>query len=522
MKKKTRASWLWRILGAAAVYVLLLWLLVAAESSSADASIKSIADALWYSLVTLSTVGYGDLFPVTPWGKVLGFLFVLMSTGLLALLMGAAATLLFSHLLPQLRIRKNRNKNWYIFPEITQEAEALAKNLLQEDEKALILFLGQEKSLLTESKRCMTYGGSLSRLLAYKTGSAGTCRLFYLGADGFTNEDCARQVLEYGYDVYCQRESGPDTLPQNLHLFDQYACCARLYWNTYPAAGEDAVILIGSGKYAQALLECGLLVNIRHPDRGIAYHVFGDWSNFRRNHPRLADTVAVNDREASGDRVIFHAEPWNQDAELLVHANRIILCDDDARENQELFCQLHRSFPVAGQVYLLADHAVSGAIAFGSRQQLFTPELVMSQRLNRTAITMHEIYRRSVGSTVPAWEELSEFLRQSNIAVADHLLTKIRLLLEDDSISAITPEVCASAYAAYRKMLPERENDFREIEHLRWSRFHVLHNWRYAPQRNNSRREHPLLLPFDALPPEEQVKDDFAWEMLDTLAREAQ
>ena len=146
----------------------------------------------------------------------------------------------------------------------------------------------------------------------------------------------------------------------------------------------------------------------------------------------------------------------------------------------------------------------------------------MSQRLNRTAITMHEIYRRSAGSTAPAWEELSEFLRQSNIAVADHLLTKIRLLLEDNSISAITPEVCASAYDAYRKMLPEREAYFRKIEHLRWSRFHVLHNWRYAPQRNNSRREHPLLLPFDALPPAEQVKDDFAWEMLDTLAREAQ
>ena len=53
MSKKTSTSWLWRILGAAAIYVLLLWLLVAAESSSADASIKSIADALWYSLVTL-------------------------------------------------------------------------------------------------------------------------------------------------------------------------------------------------------------------------------------------------------------------------------------------------------------------------------------------------------------------------------------------------------------------------------------------------------------------------------------
>lgn len=520
MKKKT-GSWLWRILGGAAVYVLLLWLLVEAESASADASIQSISDALWYSLITLSTVGYGDFFPVTPWGRVLGFLFVLMSTGLLALLIGSAATLLFSHLLPQLHLRKNRNKNWYIFPEVTEESGALAENLLKEDEDALILFPGQKNSFPIEDLRCMAYGESLPRLLAHKTDSAGTCCLFYLGADGFANEDRARRAIEYGYDVYCQRESSPDTLPEKLHLFDNFACCARLYWRSFPAADVDTVILAGSGKYAQALLESGLQINIRHPDRGIAYHVFGDWSNFRRNHPRLANAVAVNDPHAPGDQVIFHDEPWNQDEQLLIRADRIILCEDHVRENQERFLQLHRYFPVTGQVYLLADQEVSGAIAFGSRQQIFTTELVMGQHLNRTAITIHEIYRKSTGNTAPVWEELSEFLRQSNIAAADHLLTKIRLLLEDDSISAITPEICGKAYSTYRKMLPERQAYFRRIEHLRWARFHVLHNWRYAPQRNNSRREHPLLLPFDALPPEEQAKDDFAWEMLDALARES-
>lgn len=522
MNKKSSASWLWRILGATLVYFLLLWLLVEAESASTEASIQSLPDALWYSLVTLSTVGYGDLFPVTPWGKVLGFLFVLMSTGLLALLIGSVATLLFSHLLPQLRLRKNRNKNWYIFPEITQESGALAENLLNEDKNALILFPGQTESLLIDDPRCMAYGDSLTRLLAHKTGSAGTCCLFYLSADGFANEDRARQAIKYGYDVYCQRESCPDTLPEKLHLFDNFACCARLYWKKFPASDVDTVLLIGSGKYAQALLESGLQINIRHPDRGIAYHVFGDWSNFRRNHPRLADTVAVNAPNAPGDRVIFHDEPWNQDLELLIQANRIILCDDNARENQELFFQLHRSFPVTGQVYLLADREVPGAIAFGSRQQLFTPELVMSQQLNRTAITMHEIYRRSTGNTAPAWEALTEFLRQSNIAAADHLLTKIRLLLEDDSIFTITPEICGRAYGAYREMLPEKEEYFRRIEHLRWARFHSLHNWRYAPQRNNSRREHPMLIPFDALPPAEQAKDDFAWKMLEDLARESE
>ena len=71
-----------------AVYLLLVLLVVAAESGNDDASIRSFGDGVWYSLVTLTTVGYGDKFPVTGAGKVLGFVFLLGSLGFLGLLVG--------------------------------------------------------------------------------------------------------------------------------------------------------------------------------------------------------------------------------------------------------------------------------------------------------------------------------------------------------------------------------------------------------------------------------------------------
>ena len=43
-----------------AIYLAVLCLLTLAERSAPEASIQTFEDALWYSLVTMSTVGYGD------------------------------------------------------------------------------------------------------------------------------------------------------------------------------------------------------------------------------------------------------------------------------------------------------------------------------------------------------------------------------------------------------------------------------------------------------------------------------
>jgi len=60
-----------------------LWLILAIYASSlmlgavsfALIEQKSLADGLWWATVTSLTIGYGDLTPVTPLGRIVGILF---------------------------------------------------------------------------------------------------------------------------------------------------------------------------------------------------------------------------------------------------------------------------------------------------------------------------------------------------------------------------------------------------------------------------------------------------------------
>ncbi|MDN4165384.1 NAD-binding protein [Cytophagales bacterium LB-30] len=69
------------ILFIAFFWVLINWLLWA-ESDASNANILSLGDAIWFSVVTLTTVGYGDLYPVTFTGRVIGVSFLIFSLGI--------------------------------------------------------------------------------------------------------------------------------------------------------------------------------------------------------------------------------------------------------------------------------------------------------------------------------------------------------------------------------------------------------------------------------------------------------
>jgi voltage-gated potassium channel len=55
---------------------------LSAERDAPDANIESASDALWWGYVTITTVGYGDEFPVTTEGRIVGVLLLTIGVGL--------------------------------------------------------------------------------------------------------------------------------------------------------------------------------------------------------------------------------------------------------------------------------------------------------------------------------------------------------------------------------------------------------------------------------------------------------
>lgn len=81
-----------------------------AEHSEQPEAFSSIPKAMWWGTITLTTVGYGDVYPVTLIGRILGAVLAVLGIGLFALPAGILASG-FSEELQARKAKKRRNDN---------------------------------------------------------------------------------------------------------------------------------------------------------------------------------------------------------------------------------------------------------------------------------------------------------------------------------------------------------------------------------------------------------------------------
>lgn len=257
--------------------------------------------------------------------------------------------------------------------------------------------------------------------------------------------------------------------------------CARQYWRDYPPARSERVALVGFDSVGQNLLLTALQMNILDPRQHFSYHVYGDGTAFRRLHTRL--------EEMAPDEVVFH-DGGVEDYARLADFDRIIICGGEGGRGAAAASRILTAAPVRCPVYLYAPNgdiitSLFGGerlICFGDTGETASADIIFNESSMAAARRQHEFYYRTYGGT--PWEKLDAFKRYSNVSSSDYLQVIRRLMEQGVPMDTLA-----------------------ELEHIRWCRYHYLHNWSYAPETDAARRVHNCLVPFGELSEAEQRKD---------------
>ena len=129
--------------------------------------------------------------------------------------------------------------------------------------------------------------------------------------------------------------------------------------------------------------------------------------------------------------------------------------------------------------------------------------------LEQLAMAAHSLYcadkvaqgfsSKEVPALVP-WEQLREDLRQANRAQVTDIPHKLALMGYE-----LTPG--AGEPASEIHFTSEEIDRLAKREHERWMEERQEMGWRFAPDRDNARKLHPSLLPWENLPASEKEKD---------------
>lgn len=86
VEKRAQSTLLVVILAVIVVLEAAAILILRAETPAANPNIQTASDAIWWTVVTVATVGYGDRYPVTNAGRFVGVLVMIVGVGLFSVL----------------------------------------------------------------------------------------------------------------------------------------------------------------------------------------------------------------------------------------------------------------------------------------------------------------------------------------------------------------------------------------------------------------------------------------------------
>lgn len=128
IERRAASALLATLLAVIVVFEIAATVILEIESAAPNANIHNASDAIWWTIVTVATVGYGDKYPVTTPGRVIGVFVIVLGVALFSVLTGFLS-------------------QWFLRPRFRRgETDETARIVLSEDTRAVLARLDQLNS----------------------------------------------------------------------------------------------------------------------------------------------------------------------------------------------------------------------------------------------------------------------------------------------------------------------------------------------------------------------------------------
>jgi len=253
---------------------------------------------------------------------------------------------------------------------------------------------------------------------------------------------------------------------------------------------------------------------------------------FKRLHSRLIENYNI-----SFHHINFDSDEFNHLMDDSTDSlSAIIVCTEDDQLNKSVGLELNQylkklndrryplkifiknSMPTSFIKKMHKDiNTYKNVLFFGALEEVISPDIIINEKLDLLAESIHDFYRNQSNGTMEEWKSLSPFLKDSNRNAALHIFTKLGMVgLKVKPIAEVNDEdkIITSKEALVNHIGDLRMKVLGKHEHARWCAFHHIHGWenqivmKGSPIKNKSLKMHACLVPWDQLPAITEITGD--------------
>ena len=489
-------------------------------------------DALYMTIISVTTVGYGEVQPLSSAGRVVAMLVLFGGLGIFGLVISQVTSFAVGGALEGAVQRRrtaklaNRLSGHSVYCGLGDRGYALLagrKNCVVVDSDRLnpaILAEKKNKRLIlhedahnaaflkmvgaARAEEIIVAAGkdsqnlAIARSIRESLGDGSPPRLI-AAVENFATRDCFADALhKQGIELFGFWEQSLLVLAQKMAL--QRVC----QWRTLPTAPVKIILQVEGPLLEEALRVFGMVLQLGGLQK-LQIEVYGVSDAFKSSF--LA-------RFPEYDRcceIVWHRDEFNNLQKLYSLPDFAFFAAASVTRSLELAKRSSQAAPKmqASHIYGCywsteeSDKIVRGMTSseeglevFSLYELLAKQDGLVSHAMDTEGRAIHESYRASAKHKVSSWETLSEFHRNSNRQ------------------AALQQSIYQAAWQAGEGSADEAAllEYLAQCEHLRWMAFHLMSGWRldsYGLPRDRWQRlkVHPNLVPYAELSEDDKEKD---------------